>query len=204
MNNALLHLQKDKKLAQVITQYGELQITERKNVFLWLVRSVAGQQLSTTAAATIFNRFINLIDGTPTPEKILNLSIEQLRGVGFSIAKSNYIQNIASYWLQHNLKDSSFKKLADEQVIDLLLPIKGVGKWTIEMLLMFTLGRQNIFAVDDLGIQQAMCKLYNWDGSDKKLMKEKMLKKSKTYEPYKTYACMYLWKYKDGSKTEVI
>ncbi len=87
--------------------------------------------------------------------------------------------------------------MSNEEVIAFLTPIKGVGRWTVEMLLMFTLGREDVFAVDDLGIQQAMAKIYKLDMADKKGLREKMLKISAKWTPYRTYACFYLWKYKD-------
>lgn len=87
--------------------------------------------------------------------------------------------------------------LSNDEIIDLLTQIKGVGKWTVEMLLMFTLAREDVFAVDDLGIQQAMMKAYKIPAEDKKLLKEKMLKISLKWKPYRTYACMHLWKWKD-------
>lgn len=87
--------------------------------------------------------------------------------------------------------------MSNEAIIEQLTTIKGVGKWTVEMLLMFTLGREDVFAVDDLGIQQAMTKLYNLDNSDKKAMKEKMIRLSSKWTPYRTYACLHLWAWKD-------
>ena len=87
--------------------------------------------------------------------------------------------------------------MSNEEVMEYLLPIKGVGKWTVEMLLMFMLGREDVFAVDDLGIQQAMIHLYKLDPTDKKGMREKMLKISAKWSPYRTYACMHLWQWKD-------
>ena len=88
--------------------------------------------------------------------------------------------------------------MSNEDIIDLLTQIKGVGRWTVEMILMFTLGREDVFAIDDLGIQQAITKLYKLDGTDKKLMKEKMLSISSKWTPYRTYACRYLWGWKDA------
>jgi len=87
---------------------------------------------------------------------------------------------------------------SNEELIKYLSQIKGVGQWTVEMILMFTLGREDIFAVDDLGIQQAVCKLYKINSEDKKAMKEKMLSVSKKWSPYRTYACRYLWGWKDN------
>ena len=88
-------------------------------------------------------------------------------------------------------------KMEDEELIEFLVQIKGIGRWTAEMLLMFTLGRPDVFAVDDLGIQQAMTKLYKLDATDKKEMKRKMLQISEKWKPYRTYACRYLWQWKD-------
>jgi DNA-3-methyladenine glycosylase II len=88
--------------------------------------------------------------------------------------------------------------LSNEEIIELLTQIKGVGKWTVEMLLMFSLGREDVFAVDDLGIQQAMERLYELDATNKKLLKEKMLQLSQKWRPYRTYACLHLWAWKDN------
>jgi DNA-3-methyladenine glycosylase II len=86
----------------------------------------------------------------------------------------------------------------DEELIEFLVQIKGIGRWTAEMILMFTLGREDVFAVDDLGIQQAMTKLYKLNAEDKKGMKQEMIKISSKWSPYRTYACRYLWGWKDG------
>jgi DNA-3-methyladenine glycosylase II len=91
--------------------------------------------------------------------------------------------------------------MTNEEVIDLLIQIKGVGRWTVEMILMFTLGREDVFAIDDLGIQQSIIKLYKLDKTDKKSMKEKMLHISGKWSPYRTYACRYLWGWKDTPKS---
>jgi DNA-3-methyladenine glycosylase II len=92
------------------------------------------------------------------------------------------------------------KKLAEmnnEEVIEYLTQIKGVGSWTVEMLLMFTLGREDVFAVDDLGIQQAMISIYKLDKSDKKKLRTDMLRISAKWSPYRSYACLHLWRHKD-------
>ncbi len=88
--------------------------------------------------------------------------------------------------------------MSNEEIIQLLTQIKGVGQWTVEMLLMFTLGREDVFAIDDLGIQNAMVKVYKLDKTDKNQLKEQMLKISQRWKPYRTYACLHLWKWKDG------
>jgi DNA-3-methyladenine glycosylase II len=89
--------------------------------------------------------------------------------------------------------------MSNEEIIEKLTQIKGVGRWTVEMLLMFSLGREDVFAVDDWGIQTTMIKLYNLDATDKKALKEKMLKLSEKWAPYRTYACLHLWGWKDNT-----
>ena len=92
------------------------------------------------------------------------------------------------------------QKMEDEELILYLTQIKGVGRWTAEMILMFTLAREDVFAIDDLGIQQAMAKLYKIDFTNKKLLREKMIAVSDKWKPYRTYACRYLWRWKDTAK----
>lgn len=191
------HLQKDKKLSQCLgNEIVELQL--QKNIPIRLMASIMSQQLSTKVAAIIFNRFLALYNGKePKPQQVLDTPFEQLRGIGLSNAKVQYVQNVASFCIEHKITDKQLQKLSNEEIIDLLTQIKGVGKWTVEMLLMFSLARTDVFAVDDLGIQQAMIKLYNLDNNNKKLLKEKMIAISTKWQPYRTYACLHLWKYKD-------
>lgn len=197
----IIHLSKDKKLNQAITQVGRLEISKGKNVFLSLCRSIMSQQLSTKVADIIYNRFLDLFDGkTPTPQQVVDLKPETLRTIGLSNAKVNYVQNVARFELEKGMSFKVLNKMSNEEVIEYLTEIKGVGRWTVEMLLMFTLGREDVFAVDDLGIQQAIVKLYNIKIADTKTIKKKMLKISERWTPYRTYACMYLWRFKDSTK----
>jgi DNA-3-methyladenine glycosylase II len=192
------HLSKDKKLLPILLTTDPYKLKKRKNICLRLCASIMSQQLSTRVADVIFKRFLELYEGEePTPLQILDTPFEKLRNIGLSKAKVNYVQNVARYLIEYKADDKKLYKMTDEEVIAFLTPIKGVGRWTVEMLLMFTLGREDVFAVDDLGIQQAMTKIYKLDATDKKGMKEKMLKISAKWAPYRTYACFYLWKYKD-------
>lgn len=134
----------------------------------------------------------------PTPSQILEIPFDTLRGIGLSNAKTNYVRNVASFAAEHDLSDRRLKKLSDEEIVELLLPIKGVGRWTIEMLLMFSMGREDLFPVDDLGIQQAMCKVYNLNPANKRLMKEEMNAIAENWKPYRTYASLHLWRIKDN------
>jgi DNA-3-methyladenine glycosylase II len=194
----IIHLSRDKKMLKLIETVEPYPLKKRRNVCLRLCASIMSQQLSTKVAEVIFKRFLELYDGNePTPQQILDTPFDKLRAIGLSNAKVNYVQNVARYLLEHGTDDKQFNKMSNEEVIAFLTPIKGVGRWTVEMLLMFTLGREDVFAVDDLGIQQAMARVYKLDMTDKKAFKEKMLKISARWAPYRTYACFYLWCYKD-------
>lgn len=194
----LNHLQKDKKLKPLL-QAGPLKITKRKNVPVRLMASIMSQQLSTKVAAVIYQRFLDLYNGKdPELSEVLSTPDEKLRAIGLSNAKVNYVKNVASFCIEHSITDKILAKKDNEDIIDLLVQIKGVGRWTVEMLLMFTLGREDVFAVDDLGIQQAMCNIYKIDPADKKAMKITMKAIAQKWSPYQTYACMHLWRWKDS------
>jgi len=195
----ITHLSKDKKLAKLLTDHEPFKLKFHKNICLRLCASIMSQQLSTKVAKVIFGRFLELYSGEePTPEQIVATPFDKLRAIGLSNAKTQYVLNVAQFAIDHKLDDKKLKKMSNEEIIELLTQIKGVGKWTVEMLLMFTLGREDLFAVDDYGIQVAMKKLYKLDDDNKKDFREKMLKISKKWSPYRTYACMHLWSWKDN------
>ena len=195
----ILHLSTDKKFKTIIELQQPYELKKRNNIHLHLCNSIMSQQLSTKVADVFQQRFLNLYNGkTPSAKQIASTPFETLRSIGLSNAKANYVLNVANFFIDKNITDAGLHKMTNEEVIDYLTQIKGVGKWTVEMILMFTLGREDVFAVDDLGIQQAICKLYKIDASDKKAMKEKMLKVSNKWKPYRTYACRYLWGWKDN------
>jgi DNA-3-methyladenine glycosylase II len=195
----ILHLNKDKKFKKILELQQPFSLVKRKNVHLHLCNSIMSQQLSTKVADVFQKRFLNLYDNkTPTAQQIAATALLTLRSIGLSNAKANYVINVCNFFIDEKLTDTRLYKMSNEELIKYLTQIKGVGQWTVEMILMFTLGREDVFAVDDLGIQQAMCKLYNIDAADKKVMKEKMLAISKKWSPYRTYACRYLWGWKDA------
>jgi len=193
------HLQKDKKLAPAINMpYHEL--TLRKNIPLYLMASIMSQQLNTKVADIIYNRFLAIYNNEePSPEQVLATPPETLRAIGLSNAKVGYVQNVARFCIENTITDTLLLALTDAEIITLLTKIKGVGQWTVEMLLMFTLGRQDIFAVDDLVLQNAVVKLYGIRTKDKKKLKERLVKISKKWSPYRTYACLHLWRWKDNT-----
>ncbi len=194
----IVHLQKDKKIARTIgDEVHELKL--HPNIPVRIMASIISQQLSTKVAKIILKRFLEIYKGKePKPQQVLDTPAETLRAIGLSNAKVSYIHNVARFCIEHRITDKKLLAMSNDEIVDLLVQIKGIGKWSVEMLLMFTLGREDVFAVDDLGIQQAMALLYKLDPEDKKAMKEKMLKLSAKWSPYRTYACLHLWKWKDN------
>ncbi|HEY4965906.1 MAG TPA: DNA-3-methyladenine glycosylase 2 family protein [Puia sp.] len=193
----ITHLSKDKHFARIVTRQETLKLTKRRDIYLYLCFSIVSQQLSTKVASIIKKRFLDLYTGKPSPEQILATPLETLRAIGLSAAKANYVQNVARFAMEFGMDPRVLAKMKDEEIVEYLTRIKGVGRWTVEMLLMFTLGRQDVFAVDDLGIQQAMIRVYKLDKSDKKKLREDMLRISAGWSPYRTYACLHLWHHKD-------
>ncbi len=196
----IAHLSKDRKLKKLVETSEPHQLKKRKNICNYLCASIMSQQLSTKVATVIHNRFLALYGGKePLPQQILDTPFERLRGIGLSNAKVNYVKNVAQFELDFGMDAKKLHKMDNEEVIVYLTQIKGVGRWTTEMLLMFALGREDVFAVDDLGIQNAMIKLYKLDNSDKKQLREDMLRISQKWSPYRTYACLHLWQWKDNT-----
>ena len=194
----IVHLQKDKQLATILGNEVH-QLVLHKNIPLKLMASIMSQQLSTKVAAVIFKRFLDIYDGKePTSQQVLDTPFDVLRSIGLSNNKVKYIQNVAAFCIEHGITDTKLMQMGNEEIIDLLVQIKGVGQWTVEMLLMFSLGREDVFAVDDLGIQQGMERLFKLDANNKKLLKAKMMELSEPWKPYRSYACLHIWKWKDN------
>jgi DNA-3-methyladenine glycosylase II len=173
------------------------QNTCTRYIFEDLVDSITSQQLSIKAAATIFGHIKDLVSSkTLVPELILTLKPEQLRACGLSWAKVAYVQDLAQKCVNGHIDLENLENLSDEEIIEHLVAVKGIGRWTAEMILMFTLVRPDVFPVDDLGIQKAMCKIYNLKKT--KTLKTRMQKIAKNWIPYRTIACKYLWRSLDN------
>ena len=198
MHPYIAHLSKDRKLKKLIDEQGEIKLRRRKNITLRLCASIMSQQLSVKVAEVIYKRFLNLYGKTePTPQEIFNTPNETLRAIGLSNSKVSYVKNVAQFAMENGMDEKKLSKMTDEEVIEYLTPIKGVGRWTVEMLLIFTLGREDVFAVDDLGVQNGMIKHFRVDDSNMKKFKEDMLRKSRKWSPYRSFVCLHLWGWKD-------
>lgn len=201
MSHYKAHLSKDKRLKNVIENHEDQYLNKKRKIYLSLCYSIMSQQLSTKVAEVFHKRFLSLYQGKePSAKQIAETPFDTLRNIGLSNAKAQYILNVAEFELKYGMSTKILNAMTDEEIITYLTQIKGVGRWTVEMLLMFSLGREDHFAADDLGLQQAMIRLYKLDARNKKEFKEKLLKISQKWSPYRTYACLYLWKYHDAQK----
>ena len=198
-SDPLKHLKRDKKLAVALKDFIFEKRNREENIALYLCLSIISQQLSTRVARVLCDRFLDLFTGEePTWVRILQVEKTTLRSIGLSESKCNYIHNVCNYFQEHKLSDDALHTMSNEEIIATLIPIKGVGNWTIQMLLMFAMSRDDVFAPDDLGIQKAMIGLYKLDAPSPKELKKQMETISETWKPFRTYACLALWSWKDA------
>ncbi len=195
-------LLKDQILSGIISTIQIEPLRKKTPIHMALVRSIVSQQLSTKVAQVIYTRVINLLmhEGLHLSD-FDSISVENLRGVGLSQSKANYILNVIAFFKENKLNDKVLFQKSDEELSVLFTSIKGIGKWSVQMILMFAMQRENVFPEDDLGIQESMKKLYQIKTENKKELKQKMQQIAKAWEPYRTYACIYLWRYKDVAST---
>jgi len=193
------HLAKDPVMKEIMKSVKLENIAPAPNVFNALLSSITSQQLSTKVAAVIFERVEQLYGGKKmTPNMILKTDHDTLRSAGLSNQKANYFFNIAEYFNTPENKRINWDKYNDQEIIDKLTTIKGVGEWTVQMILMFTLDRKDVLPVKDLGIQLSMKQFYGINAEKKKLF-QKMEEIAEAWSPYRTLACRYLWAARDKS-----
>jgi len=190
------HLFKDPIFKQAMTGLKPLKLPQSGNVFNELVKNIVYQQISYKAADSIFGRFLDLMGKEKFPPKhILKFDHETLRSVGLSNQKANYIRNISEFFKDNKLYRKNWDKLSDEEIVKLLTEIKGVGTWTVEMILLFELQRPDVFPFKDLAIQQSMQHLYQIK-EEKKALINKMIEIAEQWRPYRSTATLYLWSWK--------
>lgn len=184
----------DEVLFSAIEKVGPLKILEKsgpETYFVKLCGEIIGQQLNGKVVKVIFSRFENLFSNKKiTPRKVLNIPHKTLRGVGMSHAKARYIRNLAEMIVSKEINFNDFENLDNEQVAGELCKVKGIGPWTAEMFLMFTLAREDVFSHGDLGLRKAVEKLYSFKTCPTKEQIENIAIK---WAPYRTYACLVLW-----------
>jgi len=192
MRKAINHLKKcDPVLRAIIERVGPFRMEYGEPQFSSLAEAIVYQQLNGKAAETIFKRFAALAADPVTPEGILKLSEEQLRGVGLSKQKSAYLRDLAQKTAEGILDFSKLPELPDEEVIEHLTQVKGIGLWTAHMFLIFSLRRLNVLPTGDYGVQMALKRHYR----KRKLPKPKDMEKiARAWEPYRSMACWYMWR----------
>jgi DNA-3-methyladenine glycosylase II len=163
--------------------------------FTALMRTITAQQISTKAAATIFGRLAGLLPASATPDALLALSDAQLRQAGLSRQKSSYLRDLATKVSNGELPVHSLHELTDDEVIEAIVKVKGLGRWSAEMFLMFRLRRPDVLPVDDLGIVTAIQRAY---GLRKRPDAKRIRKIGEAWRPYRTVACWYLWRSLDN------
>jgi DNA-3-methyladenine glycosylase II len=197
-NIALRHLSHaDKRMEKLIDKFGPPNFNLMNNYYESLIRSIVYQQLSGKAASIIYERFLDLFvfDIYPEPKDILAVSIETLRSSGLSYQKANYIRDLSEKWQDGTVNLSDIESMTDEEISSELIKVKGIGQWTADMFLMFTLGRPDVFPFGDLGIQKGFMVLTNMNRLP---TQKEMERKTKKWQPYRTVAAWYLWKLVDG------
>ena len=183
-------MRQDETLAKLIRQIGNVEITLRPNPLKSLIRSIIGQQITNTAASAIFQRFSEAIHNQWGVASVLNLSEAQMKHIGLSKTKINYIQNLLVHIEQNKLDFTNLHELDDETVKQVLTQVKGIGRWSSEIFLIFTLKRDNILPIFDVGLQRAAQWLYQTSNAERK---KQLSLCAKRWHPYASYGAFYLW-----------
>lgn len=188
----------DAVLAPVIARYGECTIRPHKNYYQELVESIISQQLSVKAADSILKRFMALFDGRfPSPEQILTKDVETLRSLGFSYAKGRYVLDLAQHVVDGRVKFDHLDGLSNQEVIQELTAVKGIGEWTVHMFLMFCMGRLDVLATGDLGIKNGIRALYGLSSTPTPDQISGIAGQN-IWHPYESVACWYIWRSLDN------
>lgn len=196
---ALEYLKKaDPVLGKAIDDIGKVRRVIRPNLYAALVNSIIGQQISTKAQQTIWNRLEDKL-GKVTPENILSLSDEEVQSIGISFRKVSYIKEVSNEIVQGELDLSKLEEMSDNELIHRLSQIKGVGVWTAEMLMIFSMGREDILSWDDLAIHRGLRMLYH----HRRITQKLFAKYQRRYSPYASIASLYLWEIAGGAISDM-
>lgn len=183
-------MKQDRILRKIIPKHKDSGIISRGDPFLTLARSIVGQQISVAAAQTVWNRFEAKVKKV-TPKKVLMTQAQELREAGLSMRKVEYIQDLARHFQEGGLSKAVWHHLDDEEVIEQLTAIRGIGRWTAEMFLIFNLMRPNILPLDDIGLLRGISLNYF---SGEKISRHEAREVAQNWEPWRTVATWYLWR----------
>ena len=204
INKAILHLKKDKNLKVLIKDFDKPDFNAKgvyfeaeANYFKVLTRYIIHQQISGPVARVIESRFNSLFKADVSPKKFLKLKATSLKKSGISPQKINYLNDLAIKFIDGTVNPSNFDKMTDEEIREHLISVKGIGRWTSDMFLMFTLNRLDVLPTGDLGIQKGFQKVFKMKSLPDPKRMEKL---AKEWKPYRSIASMYLWKIADKAK----
>jgi DNA-3-methyladenine glycosylase II len=189
---------KDKKLSKLIKSYPDDFLFSKSDPFFTLARSIVGQQISVKAAQSVWDRLEIKIKKIK-PEIILKTHSSTLKSVGLSRQKVKYLKNLANAFIEKKIKINLWDKMNDEEIVQDLIQIKGIGRWTVEMFMIFNLCRSDIFPLDDIGMIKGLCKLYKISYPTER---DKIIKIGKKWKPYRSVATWYLWRSLDPIPVE--
>lgn len=182
-------IEKDPKLTPLFERKNQIDVYINDDYFVSLVGTITAQQLSSKVANVIYNRLHNLCEKQITPQKITDFSEDELRSIGLSFQKIKYLKSLAEHMLLGKVEFIDIHDKTNQEVIDMLTQIKGIGVWSAQMFLMFSLGREDVFSVLDLGLRNAVKKLYQNDT----LTHDQIEKMSEHWSPYRSIVSHYLW-----------
>ena len=195
--------ERDRVLAGLIAEYPGIHMTRRGDTFTTLARAIVGQQISVRAAQTIWDRLLKACgadaNGPLDPFRVQRKRVATLRGCGLSLNKAEYIRDLARHFASARLDPREWPALDDEALIDALVDVKGIGRWTAEMFLIFHEMRADVLPVDDIGLQKAVAKRY-FDGRRPTLAELRTL--AEAWQPYRSVATWYLWRSLDPIPVE--
>ncbi|MDO4795310.1 MAG: DNA-3-methyladenine glycosylase 2 family protein [Brachymonas sp.] len=188
---ACAHLsQRDRVMKQLVQQYGSARLESRGNAFVTLARSIVGQQISVKAAQSVWDRFAALPHALE-PQAVLQLTPQTMRAAGLSARKVEYLHDLARHFTQHGLQNIAWQDLDDEAVIATLTAIRGIGRWTAEMFLIFHLMRPNVLPLDDIGLQKGISQLYF---SGEPVSRHTLREVAQAWQPYCSVGTWYVWR----------
>lgn len=190
-------LERDEKMRFLLEKHGLPEPGQVQDIYPYLVESIIYQQLSIKAAAKIFERFLAIKGQFPTPGLLIQITPEQMRSAGISGQKAGYLHHIASHFSREAVQSIRWNELEDEEITIELTGIKGVGRWTAKMVLMFGLNRPDVFPYEDLGIRTGMKKIYDIQGEGKEFT-TKICNIAEAWRPYRSFASRLIWAHKDG------
>tara|TARA_B100001093_G_scaffold509033_1_gene572302 strand:- start:4764 stop:5387 length:624 start_codon:yes stop_codon:yes gene_type:complete len=189
---------RDKRLGKIIDNYPKDYLFTKSDPFLTLARSIVGQQISVKAAQSVWDKLVLKI-GNVSPNQVYKTRSNTLKSAGLSRQKVSYLKNLSNAFITRKLKINSWSKMTDDEIVEDLIKIKGIGRWTAEMFLIFNLCRADVFPLDDVGMIKGICKIYKLKYP---IEREKLIKIGDKWRPYRSVATWYLWRSLDPIPVE--